>query len=147
MYLNNAKVGSSNTGSMYSVMRHRIFMYRGVHRRPQATVRACRSHQSRPATATAHTGRNSAHRPWEHEQQHKPPIKIINNKTQHRLISISGVSPSRPPDAAAFDIIIVFLAIECWRVVLFVSSTYLTFRHPILPTLPPSSSSSSSSPS
>jgi hypothetical protein len=74
------------------------------------------------------------------QQQHKPLIKIINNKTQHRLISISGVSPSWPPDAAAFDIIIVFLAIECWRVVLFVSSTYLTFRHHILPTLPPSSS-------
>ena len=141
MYLNNAKVGSSNTGSMYSVMRHRIFMYRGVHRRPQATVRACV--QKPPEQTSNHsnsTGRNSAHRPWEHEQQHKPPIKIINNKTQHRLISISGVSPSRPPDAAAFDIIIVFLAIECWRVVLFVSSTYLTFRHHILPTLPPSSS-------
>ena len=146
MYLNNAKVGSSNTGSMYSVMRHRIFMYRGVHRRPQATVSA--EATSRPATSNSNsTGRNSAHQPWEHGQQHKPLIKIINNKTQHRLISISGVSPSRPPDAAAFDIIIVFLAIECWRVVLFVSSTYLTFRHHILPTLPSSSSSSSSSPS
>ena len=52
MYLNNAKVGSSNTGSMYSVMRHRIFMYRGVHRRPQATVQKPPADQQ-PATATA----------------------------------------------------------------------------------------------
>ena len=38
-------------------------------------------------------------------------IKLINHKAEHRLINIPDVSPSQPPDAAAFVIIIVFLTI------------------------------------